>query len=319
MSANLSGPALIGPWCAGIRQIQGTSLEEGWGVSMEMRKLCPSPLSTYTGPAAEIRELVQQAQQKVAEKNFASATLLYQKAEAISPTDAMVQAWLADTLYWSGKYKEAFERYRHAIKLDPYCTTAWRYLAQAQCQMGDPIAACNSLGWALEADPMDPGVWASLQSFVGDGREDVRWRPWPWPYVYEGKLNLPENRHQIDNLMSAIYVVRHHVALEKSPGVQTLEGSLQRHRAAVEEAFGAAQQVGGTPGHFWTILRLAHTRGQLDAAIFLLGMEVDLFPFWQQWRGQHPGQVAAFVRTTLLPQLLGARLEAYQERTTRQA
>ena len=166
---------------------------------------------------------------------------------------------------------------------------------------------------------MDPGVWVSLQNFVGDAGVDVRWRPWPWPYIYQGRMNVPENRGQIDNMMSIVYVVRQQVAVLESKGGETLESVVQRHRDAIEEAFRSAAQVGGTPGRFWNILGLARTRGQLDAAIFVLGMEADLFPFWVQWRGQHPGQVVAFVENTLLPELVGPRLKAYQQRTTREA
>jgi hypothetical protein len=299
----------VANWCAGLRHLQGATDLDAFETWRRLVAAGTSPVGSLPARDAVTSGLIEQATRLVNAKDYGGARAVYEAVVARTPADAEIRARLADTWWWTGAREKGFVHYHAAVALDPDCASAWRYLAQAQCQVGEVGAGLTSYGRAIEADPLDPGNWLLVRRLLADFKGTVRWRPFPWPTMRGNRLHVPTQDPGLDVTLALAYEMGRipQPGGENSHPTPAREAAvLGRIRTGLEGALQVAaelQPYQGTPGPFWALVRSAVEHGLFEPTAFVLFMDADLCPHWRTWRARNAGVVTEFVRRQLLPAL----------------
>ncbi len=101
-----------------------------------------------------------------------------ERAIAMQPNDADFREHLARILLFSDQNAgEALRNYRIATGMNPYSSTSWLGLAQAQLILGDQAASLQATKNAVDVDPTTPSVaWEAANLFITNGQTDAALR-----------------------------------------------------------------------------------------------------------------------------------------------
>jgi tetratricopeptide (TPR) repeat protein len=98
-----------------------------------------------------------------------------ERAIAMQPNDADFREHLARILLFSDQNApEALRNYRIATGMNPYSSSSWLGVAQAQLILGNQAASLQATKNAVEVDPTTPSVaWEAANLFITNGQTDA--------------------------------------------------------------------------------------------------------------------------------------------------
>ena len=97
-----------------------------------------------------------------------------QRAIQLQPRDASNYDLLGQYFMWDAQDPQsAAFQFQHAVRLNPYASSYWLHLAQAENSLGDDTEQTSAIRNAIAVDPTTPEVaWDAANFFLVQGRTD---------------------------------------------------------------------------------------------------------------------------------------------------
>lgn len=265
--------------------------------------------AVYCSEAA--KQAWDEAERLFGEQEFRASLPYYEQASAQCPQSSAILRSKADAYYALGEFETSRRILREAVAAGPWDRAAWRYLSDAERNVGDMPAAWEAAIFSVLSDPLYEMGWVTLRSTSGMPYRRIRIdKPWieqteagPVVHIVDPDPLRPAD----DDDVSRPLWVRYAGAiayLDRDEGSR-LDAERERVRVTLTEFERLRLENPDAHSAFWDLLAEARDDGYTDEAIFLLLPDNELASEYAAYRDANRDRLVAFVKTKLAPPFRG--------------
>jgi tetratricopeptide (TPR) repeat protein len=216
---------------------------------------------------ARINELIARATSCQERKEYAETVVVYTELDALLPRRPEILNNLGVALFGVGRYREAEQRYREALAIDPDLPHTLCNLATLL--QADPEESASCVRRALEIDPRFPGARTKLglllQSAGRDREAEVAFQEAleSFPNDAVAWVGLAHGRRARGRFEEAEHLIREALQLDPNlPAAWAALQSVRRMTAADSEWCEAAEKLAGSGLALWEESELRFALGK---------------------------------------------------------